>query len=154
MKSYSPADGKTHTELENELQVVFNAYPEYHDPQRGAGTFEAMVNLFAADNFYNLHLVACEYLKSPYAFDDSNSLEGVHVRIDQLTALADARRPQGPSCMASAMGGASIDFLAPAERDELHQLKMMLPTLSQEREAASERLALRLAARRGVRAAA
>jgi hypothetical protein len=69
-------------------------------------------------------------------------------RIDALTAAAEARRPTGPSCVFSAMGGATIDLMTSEERAELHSLKLQLPTFAEEREAARARIAARIAARR------
>lgn len=60
--AYTRPEGKTAAELESELRTVFDAYPEYHDPEYGPGSFEAMVEKFANDNFYKLHLVAKAYL--------------------------------------------------------------------------------------------
>lgn len=62
--SYSIPEGKTTAELESELREVFSAYPEYNNPDYGAGSFDAMVEKFANDDFYNLHLVAKAYLES------------------------------------------------------------------------------------------
>ncbi len=69
-------------------------------------------------------------------------------RIDAISAIAEARRPDGSSCMVSAMGGATIDFMTSEERAEVHALKMQLPTFAEEREAARARVAARIAARR------
>lgn len=44
------------------LHAVFHAYPAYSDPNLGGGSFEDMVQLFANDDFYELHHVAAEYL--------------------------------------------------------------------------------------------
>jgi len=60
--AYTIPEGKTAAELEAELRTVFADYPEYHDPQFGPGTFEAMVEKFANDDFYKLHLVAKAFL--------------------------------------------------------------------------------------------
>lgn len=61
--AYSPVDDKTFEQLDAELKAVYGAYPEYSDKECGSGKFEDMVQLFAGDNFYKLHLVAKEYLK-------------------------------------------------------------------------------------------
>lgn len=61
--SYSKPDGKTFTELHDELEAVWHSHyqpgPEYgeHIP------FSKMVELFAGDDFYHLHLIAKEFLK-------------------------------------------------------------------------------------------
>lgn len=60
--AYSEVEGKSVEELESELREVFNYYPDYHNPDLGEGTFEAMVEKFADDDFYKLHLVAKAYL--------------------------------------------------------------------------------------------
>lgn len=51
--AYAKPDGMTSADMELELLRVFARYPEYHE--RG---FKAMVERFAGDNFYHLHLVA------------------------------------------------------------------------------------------------
>ena len=58
---YSRAEGKSTEELEAELRSVFDNYPEYSDPALGGRGFEAMVETFATDGFYKLHLVARAY---------------------------------------------------------------------------------------------
>lgn len=60
--AYTSPEGKNAAELEAELRTVFDGYPEYHDPQLGPGGFEVMVEKFANDDFYKLHLVAKAYL--------------------------------------------------------------------------------------------
>lgn len=59
---YSSPLGKTSFQLEQELLVVYEKYPEYKDEM----SFADMVKEFAEDDFFNLHLVAKEYLKCPY----------------------------------------------------------------------------------------
>lgn len=59
--AYAKPDGMTSADMELELLRVFARYPEYHE--RG---FKVMVERFAGDNFYHLHLVAGEYVKCPY----------------------------------------------------------------------------------------
>lgn len=60
--AYTDPTGKTVCELEHELAVVWREHyqpgPEYGDHI----SFTAMVELFANDEFYKLHLVAKEYL--------------------------------------------------------------------------------------------
>jgi len=60
--NYSPIDGKTISQLHEELVKVYTE-TEYSDPSVGIG-FKAMVKLFAGDDFYNLHLVAKAFV--PY----------------------------------------------------------------------------------------
>jgi hypothetical protein len=65
--TYSDPSGKTVCELEDELLAVWEEHyepytgPDY-DCEGSISTFSKMVNMFALDNFYNLHLVAKEYL--------------------------------------------------------------------------------------------
>lgn len=63
---YSPVENKTVVELETELIAVYLKYPEYSDPLYGGESFIAMVEKFATDDFYKLHLVAKEYMKDPF----------------------------------------------------------------------------------------
>ncbi len=65
---YSPVANKTREMLTAELQHVFETYPEYSEPSRGPDAFNAMVQKFAADDFYHLHLVARAYLGAPVQF--------------------------------------------------------------------------------------
>ena len=67
--SYSRPEGKSVEELEAELRDVFDAYPEYNDTDYGPGTFEAMVEKFANDDFYKNHFVAKAYLQMKEGFD-------------------------------------------------------------------------------------
>lgn len=60
--SYSVIENKSFEDLEKELILVFKDYEEYSNPLYGSGKLEDMISLFAKDNFYNLHLVAKEYL--------------------------------------------------------------------------------------------
>lgn len=61
--TYSPIDGKSADQLYAELRTVYSNYPEYNDPDLGSGDFYTMVEKFASDPFYNLHLVAKEYIR-------------------------------------------------------------------------------------------
>lgn len=70
---YSPIENKTYEQLEGELKAVYGAYPEYHDPEHGSGKFEDMITKFAGDNFYNLHLVAQEYMKQRQVLLDTGT---------------------------------------------------------------------------------
>jgi hypothetical protein len=79
-----------------------------------------------------------------------SSLEAVHKRIDELSELADQRRRECSSQLSTLMGGASIDFLDRAERQELHELNLQLPTFTELREQASARIRQRIADRKAV----
>jgi hypothetical protein len=57
--SYSPINNKSIDDLYNELNHVYIQYAEY----RLNMAFYDMVELFSKDDFYNLHLVAKEYIK-------------------------------------------------------------------------------------------
>lgn len=61
-RAHSRVEGKGLAVLKTELEAVFAGYPEYHDPSRGLGTFDAMVRKFSEDEFYHLHFVAKHYL--------------------------------------------------------------------------------------------
>jgi hypothetical protein len=60
---YAQIAGKSFDQLKAELLIVYNIYPEYHDPELGGGDFTSMVKKFADDDFYHEHYVAKEYLK-------------------------------------------------------------------------------------------
>lgn len=77
-----------------------------------------------------------------------DSHDHITSQLDALTAQADARRRSASSCIASAMGGAGIDFMTPEERALRHTLILQLPTQAEERDAARRRIADRIAARR------
>jgi hypothetical protein len=62
-KQYAQIKGKNFEMLKAELMDVYNRYPDYNDPEYGGNGFNAMVNLFASDDFYHEHYVAKEYLK-------------------------------------------------------------------------------------------
>jgi len=62
-KQYAQIEDKTFEMLEDELMDVYNRYPDYNDPEYGGKGFNAMVDLFASDDFYHEHYVAKEYLK-------------------------------------------------------------------------------------------
>jgi hypothetical protein len=51
-------EGKSVGQLFAELRAVFGEYPEYGEPDRGGGSFAAMVGKFSGDDFFNLHFVA------------------------------------------------------------------------------------------------
>jgi hypothetical protein len=73
------------------------------------------------------------------------TLDQVRKRIDELSELADERRRECGSQLATLMGDASIDFLDRAERQELHELQLQLPTFAELREQASARIRQRIA---------
>jgi hypothetical protein len=60
-KQYAQIEGKSFDKLKAELLIIYNIYPEYHDPELGGGDFTAMVDKFADDDFYHEHYVAKEY---------------------------------------------------------------------------------------------
>ncbi|MBC8741704.1 hypothetical protein F6X40_34650 [Paraburkholderia sp. UCT31] len=62
-ENYTRVEEKSVEQLEAELRAVFDAYPEYRDPEYGGGDFSAMVKKFAADEFYKLQYVARTYLE-------------------------------------------------------------------------------------------
>lgn len=68
--SYETTEGKTLAELKACLEKVYRDYPTYHDPEQGTADFECMVERFAADDFFNLHYVAQEYLKQTHGVAD------------------------------------------------------------------------------------
>lgn len=76
------------------------------------------------------------------------TLDQVRKRIDELSELADERRRECGSQLATLMGDASIDFLDRAERQELHELQLQLPTFAELREQASARIRQRIADRK------
>lgn len=58
---YKDPTGKTKDELYSMLREVYDAYPEYNDPDYGGGDFDKMVLKFAIDDFFKLHYVAKAY---------------------------------------------------------------------------------------------
>lgn len=80
--TYSRIEGKTVKQLEAELRTVYDGYPEYH-----GGTFMAMVENFAGDDFYKLHYVACQYLSLRKEW----STVRVELLEDVINALANKR---------------------------------------------------------------
>ena len=68
VNTYSKVEGKTYTELKNELIAVFKKYSEYRD-------FYKMVSEFAEDPFFNLHFVAKEFLK--VSFEDFEDISDI-----------------------------------------------------------------------------
>lgn len=63
--SYSKPEGKTTHELELELVKVWKEYYQPGEEYSDHITFSEMVDLFANDDFYNLHLVAKAYKLLP-----------------------------------------------------------------------------------------
>jgi hypothetical protein len=72
-------------------------------------------------------------------------------KIDALSAIAAARMSECNPGIAGVMGGAPIDFMQPSERQELHALKLQLPSYAQERAEAKDRIARRIAQRKASR---
>ena len=62
---YMPVEGKSLQELEIELRKVWYSHYEptsaAHEGYDGPN-YEQMITLFAEDNFYNLHLVAKQFI--------------------------------------------------------------------------------------------
>lgn len=73
-------------------------------------------------------------------------------RIAELCALAESRRLEfyasRPWCVESL---SDIDFLTVGEREELHKLKLCLPTMAEEKALAHDRNTERMRQRRGAR---
>jgi len=61
-RNYARYDGKTFGQVHMELYEVYKECPEYSDQAYGGGSFIAMVEKFAGDDFYNMHYVARAYL--------------------------------------------------------------------------------------------
>ena len=73
-------------------------------------------------------------------------------RIDQLREIADKRKSLASDQFVGLCGGAGIEFLTREERQELHELKLKLPTFSQLRSEAKTRLLQRITSgRRGLK---
>lgn len=60
---YSPVENKTFTEIHNELEAVWHSHYQRGEEYSEHIPFLEMVNKFANDDFYNLHLIAIEYNK-------------------------------------------------------------------------------------------
>lgn len=81
---------------------------------------------------------------------ETMNLAEIKNRIDAISEVGSIRmrmRMASPQ-LASAMGGAAIDFLSKDERHELHLLQLRLPTFAQEWLEAHERIQQRIAARK------
>lgn len=79
-------------------------------------------------------------MENYYLIDGTVDQRAVSNRIDELTSIAKARMDQSSSWFVSAVGGAGIKFLNASEKDELHELKLLLPSYAQLRMEASRRL--------------
>lgn len=77
----------------------------------------------------------------------------IHMRIDEISAIGEARKREASDWFVALHGGATVDYLTQEEKTELHNLKLKLPTFSQLRHEARERLKVRIATRkRGLKA--
>lgn len=77
-------------------------------------------------------------------------------RLSALTDRASERRREldaKDSVMLLAMGGAGIHYMTDGERQEMHAIKLALPTFGEQAVAAKARIAARLAARKAARRA-
>ncbi|RGE41323.1 hypothetical protein DZC30_18615 [Comamonas testosteroni] len=82
-------------------------------------------------------------------------LTPVVTRIDQLSAIADERKRLASDEFVGLYGGAGIAFLTREEQNELHELKLQLPTYAQLRSEAKARLMQRVSSsRRGMKTTA
>ncbi len=72
----------------------------------------------------------------------------IELRIDALSDIAAQRMKEASPEFASLMGGASVAFLTRDEAEDLHQLKLKLPTFAELRYEAKERIRERIIARR------
>ena len=72
-------------------------------------------------------------------------------RIDAIGAIARARMQQCDPITNAARGGggAEVDYMTPEELQEMHDLKMALPTFGEMRDAARKRIKAKIAARKG-----
>ena len=75
--------------------------------------------------------------------------EEIVARIDAVGAIARARMQQCDPITNAARGGAEVDYMTPEELQEMHDLKMALPTFGEMRDAARERIKAKIAARKG-----
>lgn len=69
-------------------------------------------------------------------------------KIDAIGAVARERMLQCDPVTNAARGGAEVDYMTPEELQELHRLKMALPTFSKEQRAARSRIKARIDGRR------
>lgn len=69
-------------------------------------------------------------------------------RLDVIGSIARERMLQCDNAFVASRGGAEVDYMTREELREFSELKMMLPTFAELREAALERISLRIAKRR------
>lgn len=77
--------------------------------------------------------------------------EEIVIRIDAIGAIARARMQQCDPITNAARGVAEVDYMTPEELQEMHDLKMALPTFGEMRDAARERIKAKIAARKANR---
>ena len=75
-------------------------------------------------------------------------IEEIRQRLDVLSEAAKSRRLECDGIFAATVGGADIDFMTPEEREERHQLTLLLPTSAEDREAAKTRIQQRIKQRK------
>lgn len=68
-------------------------------------------------------------------------------KIDDISRAARKRMQDASFDIAGAMGCAEVNFMTPEEREQFHQLKMMLPSFAEERDEARKRIAQHIASR-------
>jgi hypothetical protein len=74
-------------------------------------------------------------------------LAPIRDQLGALTAIARERRLAAAPDFAGAVGGTDFDFMTPEERELRHQLLMQFPTFAEDRAAAQQRIAARIAGR-------
>lgn len=74
--------------------------------------------------------------------------EQIVARLNVLTEAAKARMRQSDPAVLGAVGGAEIDFMTTEERAERHRLCLILPTQTEEAEAARARIQARIQSRK------
>lgn len=73
------------------------------------------------------------------------SKDDIHSRLNELMAMADARRLSSDVWfLFGSRGGASFDFLTQEEKQERHELILMLPSYGEEATAAKLRIQERI----------
>ena len=77
-------------------------------------------------------------------------IEEIRRRLDVLSEIAKSRRLGCDGIFSSTVGGADIDFMTPEEREERHQLTLLLPTSAEDREAAKTRIQQRIKQRKAL----
>lgn len=78
-------------------------------------------------------------------------IEEIRRRLDVLSETAKSRRLGCDGLFSATVGGADIDFMTPEEREERHQLTLLLPTSAENREAAKARIQQRIKQRKASR---